>query len=314
MPSDAGRCAGTVWPMANTTDRSTNADLNTLTARHRPRSPSRPRRSCWPPTAFRSRPRSSSRPRPMPWPPRRAHRVPGRRQAERRQDRPQDRTWARPTPPGRRRSGRSERRPNCSPPQPRGRRRCDRARGADGQRQPGTDRRADPRSTVRCDRDARCRRHLRRGARRCRVPPGAARRSRRGQHDRRPGHAEAARRVPRRATRSIARSSPTCSSASGDSPQERPDVASVDINPLIVQPDGRVIAVDGLVEIDTSSIDRRGRGAGPATADRRAVPGTLRTAWRARHRRVEPPRQVRVRLAPQPARQRLRRAASSAPT
>ena len=30
---------------------------------------------------------------------------------------------------------------------------------------------------------------------------------------------------------------------------ERPDVASVDINPLIVQPDGRVIAVDGLVEL-----------------------------------------------------------------
>jgi acyl-CoA synthetase (NDP forming) len=32
--------------------------------------------------------------------------------------------------------------------------------------------------------------------------------------------------------------------------EERPDVASVDINPLIVQPDGRVIAVDGLVEVD----------------------------------------------------------------
>ena len=31
--------------------------------------------------------------------------------------------------------------------------------------------------------------------------------------------------------------------------EERPDVASVDINPLIVQPDGRVIAVDGLVEV-----------------------------------------------------------------
>jgi acyl-CoA synthetase (NDP forming) len=31
--------------------------------------------------------------------------------------------------------------------------------------------------------------------------------------------------------------------------QERPDVASVDINPLIVEPSGSVIAVDGLVEI-----------------------------------------------------------------
>jgi acetyltransferase len=30
---------------------------------------------------------------------------------------------------------------------------------------------------------------------------------------------------------------------------ERPDVASVDINPLIVQPDGTVVAVDGLVEL-----------------------------------------------------------------
>jgi len=30
---------------------------------------------------------------------------------------------------------------------------------------------------------------------------------------------------------------------------DRPDVASVDINPLIVQPDGRLVAVDGLVEI-----------------------------------------------------------------
>ena len=34
---------------------------------------------------------------------------------------------------------------------------------------------------------------------------------------------------------------------------ERPDVLSVDINPLIVQPDGSVIAVDGFVEIDSST-------------------------------------------------------------
>jgi acyl-CoA synthetase (NDP forming) len=31
--------------------------------------------------------------------------------------------------------------------------------------------------------------------------------------------------------------------------EQRPDIASVDINPLIVQPDGSVIAVDGLVEL-----------------------------------------------------------------
>lgn len=39
--------------------------------------------------------------------------------------------------------------------------------------------------------------------------------------------------------------------------QERPDVASVDINPLIVEPTGRVIAVDGLVEL-TSGTETQG--------------------------------------------------------
>ncbi len=52
---------------------------------------------------------------------------------------------------------------------------------------------------------------------------------------------------------------------------------------------------------------RRCGGAGPATTDRRAVPGAVRAPRRARHRCLEPPRQVRVRLAAQPARQRLRR-------
>lgn len=34
---------------------------------------------------------------------------------------------------------------------------------------------------------------------------------------------------------------------------DRPDVASIDINPLIVQPDGRIVAVDGLVELRPAS-------------------------------------------------------------
>lgn len=37
---------------------------------------------------------------------------------------------------------------------------------------------------------------------------------------------------------------------------ERPDVASVDINPLIVDPKGRLVAVDGLVEIGDPDTDR----------------------------------------------------------
>jgi len=37
---------------------------------------------------------------------------------------------------------------------------------------------------------------------------------------------------------------------------ERPDVASVDINPLIVQADGQVVAVDGLVELADADGDR----------------------------------------------------------
>ena len=46
--------------------------------------------------------------------------------------------------------------------------------------------------------------------------------------------------------------------------EERRDVVSVDINPLIVQPDGQLVAVDGLVEVDPS------RGADePATPTRR---------------------------------------------
>ena len=47
---------------------------------------------------------------------------------------------------------------------------------------------------------------------------------------------------------------------------ERADVASVDINPLIVEPDGSVVAVDGLVELG-SSTDTQRRTARPRPTD-----------------------------------------------
>ncbi len=48
---------------------------------------------------------------------------------------------------------------------------------------------------------------------------------------------------------------------------ERSDVASVDINPLIVQPDGSVVAVDGLVELGSSVRFGRTRTARPRPTD-----------------------------------------------
>ena len=121
--------------------------------------------------------------------------------------------------------------------------------------------------------------------------------------DRRSRDAEVARRVPRGVRRR--------SRAAGRRPRRtRPprsrtrDVASVDINPLIVEPSGAVVAVDGLVELGTAR--RPPCGASPAS-DRRAVPGAVRAPRRRRLRRIDAPGQVRVRLAAQPARQRLRR-------
>ncbi len=83
---------------------------------------------------------------------------------------------------------------------------------------------------------------------------------------------------------------------------ERPDVASVDVNPLIVGHDGLPVAVDALVELG----DRQRRPAGdPTTPDRRAVRRPVLTARRAGHGRVVAPRQVRFRLPAQPARRRV---------
>jgi len=47
---------------------------------------------------------------------------------------------------------------------------------------------------------------------------------------------------------------------------ERDDLASVDINPVIVQPDGRLVAVDGLVELGAGEVHTR-RGARPRPTD-----------------------------------------------
>ena len=53
---------------------------------------------------------------------------------------------------------------------------------------------------------------------------------------------------------------------------ERSDVASVDINPLIVQPDGRLVAVDGLVELGADADAPRPAGrARPTAAQFRAL-------------------------------------------
>jgi acyl-CoA synthetase (NDP forming) len=53
---------------------------------------------------------------------------------------------------------------------------------------------------------------------------------------------------------------------------ERDDLASVDINPLIVQPDGSVIAVDGLVELgDGTAAGRPGARQRPSDAQFRAL-------------------------------------------
>ncbi|HYN33257.1 MAG TPA: acetate--CoA ligase family protein [Ilumatobacteraceae bacterium] len=53
---------------------------------------------------------------------------------------------------------------------------------------------------------------------------------------------------------------------------ERSDVASVDINPLIVQPDGRLVAVDGLVELGADGdVPRPAGRARPTAAQFRAL-------------------------------------------
>ena len=73
------------------------------------------------------------------------------------------------------------------------RRRRRRARRADDPRQPRADRRRAPRPPVRADRDARRRRHPRRGRRRRRVPAGAGRRRHGPRDDRPAGHPAPAR-------------------------------------------------------------------------------------------------------------------------
>ena len=131
------------------------------------------------------------------------------------------------------------------------------------------------------------RRHPRRGAARRRVRVGAARRGRRARAARPPRHARAARTRSAASPRSTATRSRACCSASSRLAQERPDVASVDLNPLIVR-GGVPIAVDALVELDREPAPRarrartrlRRRGA-------RALPPALPPARDHRGRRVD---------------------------
>ena len=94
---------------------------------------------------------------------------------------------------------------------------------------------------------------------------------------------------------------------------ERPDVVSVDVNPLIVGRDGMPVAVDALVEVgDEATVESRRTVAPDAVA--RAVRRVVRTARRARRRGVVAPRQVRLRGHAQPARPAATRAPSTART
>ena len=54
-------------------------------------------------------------------------------------------------------------------------------------------------------------------------------------------------------------------------PQSRPDVVSVDLNPLIVQTDGRVVAVDALVELSEKASDPPAQRARPSDAQFNAL-------------------------------------------
>ena len=66
--------------------------------------------------------------------------------------------------------------------------------------------------------------------------------------DRRPGAPGAARARSGASRRSTGRPWPTCCSACPRRPRPRADIASADLNPLLVV-DGRPVAVDALVEV-----------------------------------------------------------------
>ena len=169
------------------------------------------------------------------------------------------------------------------------------------------------RRPVRPDRDARCRRRPRRGGGRRRVPSGARRRGHRPRDDRPAGHPAPARSRSAARRPSTASPWPTILVGLGRVAVERPDIESVDVNPLIVTADGMPIAVDALVELRAAAAAGAAAPLPPGAVGR-AVPRPVRAAWRARRRRFVAPRQVRLRVAAQPARQRLPRAPCSAPT
>ena len=129
----------------------------------------------------------------------------------------------------------------------------------------------------------------RRGGRRRRVPSGAARRGDRRGDDRLArvadvcsGSCAAKRAVSRDAARRV------CSSGSGGLAIERPDVVSVDVNPLIVDATGIPIAVDALVEIgQRARLHRADQRARRARATRRSRRCSSRAAsWSRGRRRI----------------------------
>ncbi len=91
----------------------------------------------------------------------------------------------------------------------------------------------------------------------------------------------------------------------------RPDIVSVDVNPLIVRADGTPVAVDALVELGAPAAAAR-RPSRPS--QRRAVPCPVRPQGCAHRGRQQPPRQVRVRQPPQRAGQRVTPEACTART
>ena len=183
------------------------------------------------------------------------------------------------------------------------------ARRRAGARPARADRRPGARSAVRAVRRARARRHLHRGPRRRRVRRGAARTP-----ARRARLIDGLRtqallgRLPRRAARSTATRWRASSSGSARLGVERPDVRSVDLNPLIVR-DGQPVAVDALVELDPAPAAGRGAASArtiPTRCARASAPlfhprGVI-VAGVSSH-----PGQVRLRRLPQPAALRLPR-------
>ena len=156
---------------------------------------------------------------------------------------------------------------------------------------PRADRRARARPAVRAVRDARRRRRARRGARRRRVPRRAARR--RSDADDLIDDlatAEAARSVPRRARGRPRRARRGAARPLARSPSERPDVASVDVNPLHRRrrPPGRGRRARRARRPRRQHAPRRRRAHGRASTTTGSARCSSRAAWSSPARRRIP--------------------------